>query len=241
MVIRAAELTMDGFRDVTRRADTLLLPIGSIEAHGHHLPLGTDALIPEKMGEMAGQLLGERVILAPTIPYGHSWDLSIFPGTVNVSAEVFSAYVADVGLSYLNWGLTNILFLNGHGGNIPALSMAAERLAAKGARVLTISWWVDFSAEIKTITGGQGHAGEDESSVVLAIRSDLVDMSKARDYGKRLLGNVKMERVASLSYPDALSGRATLATGEQGEAILSLAARRIEEMVRALWAGDLLR
>lgn len=241
MVLRAAELTMDGFHEATKKADTLLLPIGSIEAHGHHLPLGTDALIPEKIGELAGNLLGERVVLAPTINYGHSWELSIFPGTINVAAETFAAYVADVGQSFLSWGFSNLIFLNGHGGNIPSLALAAERVAARGARVLTISWWVDFASEIKAITGGQGHAGEDESSVVLALRPDLVDMSKAVDYRRRLLGSLKMERVAALSYPDALSGRATQATPEQGEAILDLVSRRVAEMIQALWRGDLLR
>lgn len=74
--------------------------------------------------------------------------------------------------------------MNGHGGNINALNLASEKLVNLGADVMVINWWLDFSRDILTVTEGQGHAGEDETSAILYYDETLVHMDKAMKNNK---------------------------------------------------------
>lgn len=222
------------FAQAVAQAPTVIIPVGSIEAHGRHCPLGTDLLIPARIADEVEARLSDSVWVAPPISYGHSWELSVFPGTINVSSETFTAYVADVGRGLAAWGLKNVLLLNGHGGNIAGLTLAAERIADAGARVAVINWWLDYAADILKHASGQGHAGEDETSVVLAIDARLVDMSLAGAHHAKPPLRFKQREVARLLYPEALSGDATLATAEKGSKILDAVVVRVIEAVQYL-------
>ncbi len=232
-------LSTDGFRDAIKTIDTVILPIGSVEAHGRHCPLSTDVIIPERIARDLDAKIGEKVLVAPAIPYGYSKDLSYFPGTVHVSGEVMAAYVSEVALSWVKWGIKTVVLLNGHGGNIPALSLAADRIAGQGVKVLLINWWLHFSKEILAICEGQGHAGEDETSTVLALDASLVDMNKAGVYWPKLITTIKAPEIARYSYPDAMSGDARLATAEKGERIYAAVCERTVEILQDVWADRL--
>lgn len=173
------EQTSDDFKEYCKRINTIIIPIGSVEAHGHHLPIGTDIFSPRLFCENINEKIGDKIWIAPEIPYGQSYDLSIYPGTVTMPSEVMAEYVYYVGKSFYENGIEKIVFLNGHGGNITALSLATEKLVMLGVDVMTINWWLDFSGDILTITEGQGHAGEDETSAILYYNEELVQMDKA--------------------------------------------------------------
>ncbi len=232
------ELTSKAFSEqVLGKIDTVIIPLGTVEAHGMHCPLGTDDLIPENLAVAVEKLFDDKILVAPTVNYGHSWYLAVFPGGLDVSTETLAAYLTDIGKSFLRWQVTKIVFLNGHGGNAGALGIAAEKLADQGASVLTIHWWMDYRKEILAVTTGQGHAGEDETAAVLALRPDLVDMSAASRNFARSIGDVRVRDIALHTYPGALSGDATLATPEKGERILAAVAEAISRTIRAFQNG----
>lgn len=226
--------TMAAFREAVRETDLAILPVGSLEAHGEHLPLGSDILAPVRLAERVAELLEDRVIVYPPVPYGHSWELAVYPGTVNVPDDVFRAYVAAVGISIAESGVRRLAIFNGHGGNVGALRGAAEAIAEHGAEVAVWSWWLDFAPEIRAICQGQGHAGEDETSVLLAIDERRVDMSRAHVHWPEEPLGVRLYRAGGAleTYRWAQSGDATLATREKGERILAVVAERLAEALR---------
>lgn len=234
-------ISMDKFASFIERSDTVLIPVGTVEAHGHHLPLGTDVLIPNEIAEAVDARMGDRILLAPEVNYGHSWYLSIYPGTVDISSETLVNYLFEIGKGFLKWGFQNIIFLNGHGGNNPALTIVSEKLAAQGAKVAIINWWIDFRQEILEICEGQGHAGEDETSVIMAIDDGLVDKTKTRAHWVQLVANVTTKEIARTVYPDALSGDARLAAKEKGDRILDVVVETMVELIEKIRRNELMK
>ena len=223
---------MDSFKEKIKDINTVVIPIGMIEAHGHHCSLATDILIPSKFCEILNKEIGDSIMIAPAVNYGHSWALSPYPGTINVSMEAFSNYVKEIALEFIRNGFKNIVLLNGHGGNASALSPVAEAIANNDGVSVTFHWWIDFKEEILKITEGQGHAGEDETSAVLAIDESLVDMSKATSNNININGRILFKDFGKLIYKDALSGDATKATKEKGEQIYTSVSKRMIEIIK---------
>lgn len=224
-----ANLTSDDFEEKKSKSDLVILPVGSLEAHGHHLPLGTDMFSPRLFCQKLEEKMGDEIWIAPEIPYGQSYELTVYPGTINVPSQVLAEYVYWVGKGLFENGMKKLILLNGHGGNNTALNLACEMLEKIGMDVLLINWWLDYSKEIRAITGAQGHAGEDETSAILYYDSSLVKMDKATKNLNRPLLRVKYKDSAKYCYRDALSGDATKATREQGEKIF---ASVVESMIR---------
>lgn len=223
--------TSDDFKSNIKKSDLVIMPIGMVEAHGHHMPLGTDIFSPRLFCSMIEKRIGDKVWIAPEIPFGQSFDLSFYPGTFSVPSEVLSEYVFHVGKSMLENGLKKLIFLNGHGGNVTALSLASQRLVELGMDVMISNWWVDYSKEILTITEGQGHAGEDETSAILYYNEELVQMDKATKNNKKPLLKINFKDRGRILYENALSGDATLATKEKGKKIFKLLTDRMIETI----------
>lgn len=232
-------LTQAKFRELQGRVNTVIIPIGTIEAHGEHLPLGTDVLIPEGIVERIEAKLGERILVAPSINYGHVWALGVYPGGVDITPDVLTQYVYQVGCSLLKQGFINIILMNGHGGNSPALSTAGEMLADEGALVVTFNWWIDFRSEILECCEGQGHAGEDETAAALAVAEEHCEMSRARVNNRTLIANIKQRGIGRTSYEYGLSGDATKGTREKGERMLDRVAGRMMEIIEKVWRGEI--
>lgn len=230
-VMYMVNVTSDNFSKKVKSIKTIVVPIGSVEAHGHHLPLGTDIFSPRVFCNMLEEKISDLIWIAPEIPFGQSYDLSIYPGTIHVPTEVLAQYIYEVGRSLFENGIKNIIFLNGHGGNVNALNLASEKLMALGVAALTINWWVDYSKDILTITEGQGHGGEDETSAVLFYNESLVEMDKAIDNNRKPTMRMYFKDRGKVIYKDALSGNSTLATKEKGEKIFSLVSDRIIETI----------
>lgn len=237
--MKLAEQRLSTFDLLRQNPPVALLPVGTIEAHGSHCPLGTDTLIPEYLAAQAEAQRPDLLLVAPAVAYGHSWDLGVYPGTLDVAPETLAAYVADIGRSLMRWGITNLILLNGHGGNVPALSIAAERIAEAGGRVALVSWWLDYSRQILEITEGQGHAGEDETSVMLAVDESLVNMAEAGVNWTRPIARIREMKIGLTSLKGALTGDATLATREKGERIVTVIARELADLAERLKRSDL--
>jgi len=143
-------------------ADALVLvPVGSLEQHGPHLPLDTDAVIAEAVAHCVADRLGRReVLVAPPIVYAASGEHQMFPGTASIGSAALSHLLIELTRSMRTWA-RDVVFVNAHGGNSTALTRAVSRLAAEGHSV----GWVPCVTE-----GADAHAGRTETSLMLHLR-----------------------------------------------------------------------
>jgi len=164
---------MEMGEQVPRRTHTLLLPVGTLEAHGI-TSLGTDNEIPARLSEALAERL--NAIVAPTIPFGVTAHLGALAGGTHVLASAFTDYVAAVMTTVSHQGFSNIVVMNGHGGNTEALKDAARRVHEKtGAYIAIFNWWTECRAVSEEVLGAPGgHAGSDETAAMLAIAPEQV-------------------------------------------------------------------
>lgn len=233
-------LTTKQFREwVLGRVDTAVLAVGSIEAHGLHCPLGADNMTPWYLAGEMEKRHPERILVLPAIPYGHTPDLVNWPGTVSIPTEAFSRYISAVGCGVARWGVKNLILMNGHEGNISPLQMAMERIVETGVRVVLINWWLDYRPEIDTVVSKPGHAGEDETSVLLFIAEPDVDMQHASFNPFRPRHSVADRNGVEYALRHATSGDGRSATRAKGEAIATLVNERIDSVLADLWSDHL--
>jgi creatinine amidohydrolase len=160
-------------RLVPSRITTVLLPVGTLEAHGV-VNNGADNTVPESLAvRIAPQV---NALVAPTVKYGVTVTINEYPGTFGISAGTFEQYAYEVMKGLAATGFTNIVVLNGHGPNGPPLRSAAERVFREtDARVLVTEWWTLTADLVRAVYGTEGgHAGNNETGAVLAVRPDLV-------------------------------------------------------------------
>ena len=168
---------------VPERTTTVLLPVGTLEAHGV-APNGSDILVPDSMAlRMAAEL---DALVAPTINYGVNTGLDEFPGTFGISADVLRQTADAVMRGLHASGFKNIIVLNGHGPNFDPLNEAARDVfKTTDARVLVINWWSVTPDITEDVFGTQGgHAGNNETAAVLALRPDLVHEDRYEGEGQ---------------------------------------------------------
>ncbi len=161
---------------VPSHIDTIILPVGTVEAHGSAC-IGTDNFIPQRIAE--GIAERTNALIAPIVNHGITKSLYRYAGSTTVSPEVFAAYIREIIDCFADDGFRNVIIMNGHGGNNSALKQVAhdfhrERLA----NICVVHWWdlcAEMTAEFFQHAGG--HAGTDETAMVQAIDPDLVDWS----------------------------------------------------------------
>jgi creatinine amidohydrolase len=180
-----ARLNWKQFRKlIPGKVNRVLLPVGTIEAHGPGA-LGTDVYIPQYLAQrLAGPL---NALVAPAVPYGLTRSLIGFPGSLTVSPETLTAYVQETAESLARAGFKYIILMNGHGGNNDCLKPIGQQLWRKHrARTLIIHWWQAVEELGQKYFGGTGHAGADELAALMAVDSGLVAKS---DYKKEEAGD----------------------------------------------------
>jgi len=141
-----------------------VVPLGSTEQHGPHLPLDTDTRIATAVARAAAARLGSGWLLAPALSYGASGEHEGFAGTVSIGTEVLRLLLVEYGRSACNW-TPRLVFVNGHGGNVDALAGAVALLRAEGRDV----GWTSC-----LVAGADAHAGHTETSVLLHISPEVV-------------------------------------------------------------------
>ncbi|HPQ37592.1 MAG TPA: creatininase family protein [Synergistaceae bacterium] len=151
----------------------ILLPIGSVEQHGPIGPLGTDYLIPREFAARLEERNPEDRILLPAVPYGVCPYHLGFPGTINIGDETLYAVIKGITRSLLQHGMKKFVFLNGHGGNGPALDKAALEVYQAGGLVAIVDWWV-LAGQINPEWMG-GHGAGQETSVMMAVDPSSVN------------------------------------------------------------------
>ncbi len=232
--MRWAELTWPGFERADKKV--AVLPVGVVEAHGPHLPLGTDALMAIYIAERAAEEAG--ALLMPPIWYGYTYVLDKFPGTISISQETLYRLYRDVFSEAARNGVRYLVVVNGHGGNIDALRMAARDVSkTTGLTIVVVNWWVDLAKEARrrVLETPEGHAAEDETSEVMAAYPHLVkEVPRDADEWVEARYAVYGREVYQLTYRKAVQGYASKASREKGEAILRAAVEELVQLIKAL-------
>jgi creatinine amidohydrolase/Fe(II)-dependent formamide hydrolase-like protein len=240
------ELTWPEARDRLRRVDVALLPVGSIEQHGPHLPLDTDAFDADHLARRVAEACqGTKPIVLPLVPYGVAYHHQDFKGTISISPESLSQLVYDIGMSAARNGISKLVIINGHGGNGPALHFAAQMIN-RDAHIFTCVDTGETSApdiDALSETPNDVHAGEIETSTALATRPQLVKLDKAKsfvpEFSSRYL-NFSSKRsvgwygqMAKIS-PEGVLGDPTRATPEKGRRMWETMVKHLVEFVEAI-------
>jgi creatinine amidohydrolase len=161
--------------------DIAIVPVGSNEQHGPPNPLGTDHLIAKGIAEEVAKRTG--VVCLQVIPFGVSPHHKQFWGTIFVSARTFKKYVREACLALKYYGVRRIVIVNGHGGNLAALTELARELRGDGVFVSVFQWWTATGKLLPKLFADEErrHAAAEETSFNLAMHPHLVDLSKAVD------------------------------------------------------------
>jgi creatinine amidohydrolase len=152
---------------------TVLVPVGTLEAHGI-TSLGTDSELATRLAEVLADRL--NAFVAPTIPYGVTAGLGALAGGTHVRADAFAGYVAAVATTLTHQGFRNIVVMNGHGGNNEALRDSLRQVHEEtGAYVASFQWWTECYSICEEVFGAPGgHAGVDETAAMIAVAPDQV-------------------------------------------------------------------
>jgi creatinine amidohydrolase len=246
--LKAAEINALAARDAV-----VIVPVGSTEQHGPHLPTQVDSLLVGEIARRAARLAAAStpVVVAPTVWSGLAEHHMSLGGTLSLDFATFLALLRCICRSLLRQGFRRILLLNGHGGNIAALTVVVNELAVElAAPIATTSYWPLASEAFGRILERQKnvrHACEAETSMLLALAPDLVDMSRAADAvgptSRELAEVVGSEAVhrwrsfKSRTHHGAI-GDPRAASASKGERLLSAAAEAVAGVVanEEFWA-----
>ncbi len=236
-------LRRDEIADASEAGAAVLLPVGSIEQHGAHLPVNTDIAIATAVCVRATEVSEPpSAVVAPPVWSGYSPHHMNLPGTLTLDLNTFQALIYETCVGIWHHGFRKILVVNGHGGNTGPLAGAAQRLTSAGHPVLSCGAGglvgddldVIFERRVK----GGGHACEVETSVMLHLYPESVEMTKAVDYvDLRSQGFTEVGiTVPSVFAPDdpGVRGYPTIATAEKGRRFVELAAERLADIIRLL-------
>jgi creatinine amidohydrolase len=209
--------------------DSAITIFGSCESHGPHLPLGPDLFVPTEIARRAALRL-PRTVVVPGVPFGTSIHYNRFPLSVTLRFETTIAVAEDIFTSLIENGILRIVILNGHDGNIPALEIAARNVKNRfkdATLVYLPAWWNITGAKMAEefeVWSGLGHGGEGETSIMMAVRPDLVDLELAESQVPHDV--ITLSDFATIIWDigeitaTGATGDSTKATHEKGEKML---------------------
>lgn len=228
--------------DVVSSHAFAILPLGSLEFHGPHNPLGADSIIISGVAEQVAARTGG--LLFPTIMFtqcpAHT---AHFRGTLSVRPEVMTMYFADVLRSILHLGFRRIFVLNGHDGNIGPGRGAVAQVADedKEAVLLFASWWEFLPGDLmkslglfRQTNGGHGHGGPLETSAVAAFRPDLIHLEQAKDLPEppELAGGAPyfLQKSVAANWP-GYSGHVSESSAAKGKRLAAISEDEIVKLI----------
>jgi creatinine amidohydrolase len=244
------ELSWPEVRDLQAAKPVIIIPTGAIEQHGPHLPLEVDSRIAEKLAEAAARKVRPNfpILVTPVVSVGASGEHMSFPGTLSLSTDAFMVVARQILGCLIQHGFDHFFFLNGHGGNEEALKLVARTVREEHEVIITASsYWQLAREEIRSVRespgGGMNHGGEEETSLMLFLRPDLVNMAVAEANPLRwrssyLAGNyaqdppVAFGRKRSDIAPMGHNGDPTLASSEKGRRLFDAIVEAVAHFVK---------
>ncbi len=250
---RYDDLTWLEVREAVAARKAILIPIGSIEDHGPHLPLNTDNVIVESVCFEVARRAPDEFLSLPVLPVGFEDHHMDFPGSLTSSMETLLNYFADAAISIARHGFTHIMLVNGHGSNAALVELAARKaVIATGAIVAAMAGNAAVEDTLvrdliarhrKSERGGIGHACEYETALMLYLRPDLVQMDKAvKEMGQLALKYFSWDHPTPAVYAwmdwwsrfseTGVAGDPTVATREFGELLFNATVERMIDLLR---------
>lgn len=230
------EITMPAFIQGLSKTRTVIVPFGSVEEHGAHLPLGTDTVHVYELAREAGKI--RPLFIAPPVWYGLCKSTSEHPGTITISGTTLRLLAIEIVTSLYRHGLRNFILISGHAGrtHMAALIDAGEeilkRLKEAKVAVLTVLNLVAEIADTLVETENDSHAGEVETSLMKYLRAEQITGTSPREYPafpKHIL--VRNKRAF---WPGGVWGDPAKSSREKGESILKNEARLLAELASKL-------
>ena len=242
------DLTTENFTDLDRERLVAILPVGAVEQHGPHLPVGVDAAINAGIVARAVELMPQScpALVLPMMPVGKSDEHLAFPGTSTLSHETLGRVWYELGEGVHRAGLRKILFFNSHGGQPQLLEIVCRDLRVKRGMFAASTMWpqlIDISDLFDAVEIKHGiHGGQIETSMMLHLHPELVDMARAENF---VPVTMQVERESELLgrgaayfgwqaqdlHPTGASGNAAKATAELGKELVERAARGLSRVV----------
>ena len=224
---------------IKKGVDAVMIPIGTTEQHGPHMPLDTDCFIARSLAERAAGLAEEQglsVLVAPTLNVTLSWYHMQFPGSIRLSTTTFFEVFREICDSLVHHGFERLVAVNGHAGNIGVLTAALGDTTSSAIQVEVVSYWTLVDARrmadaCLSDAGGVGHAGEVETSIALALEAGLaVNERLPAPPGRALVpgepggppaGGIVRSPRPLLESPSGVYGDPSQARPELGELVLA--------------------
>jgi creatinine amidohydrolase len=245
LAVRLDEMSWTEVREVLKKPNVVVLPLGSTEQHGAHLPLNVDVVCGTYLAENAARKVMEnhnvQVLVAPTLPYTYVAFHKMYPGTVGVRLETLTKVIEEVVTSFLEQGFNNIITLTTHSENACPMEVALRVVAEhwqKATLVGVTSLGLGFdvrSGIAKAGNAGLGHGLEVETSMVMVEQPELVHLDRAIIGSRKLplsekyIGATGFDRSKGVLYytgtkgfeKSGIQGNPTMASKGEGEKILS--------------------
>lgn len=244
-----AQYTAREFAALDRAQLVAVLPVGAIEQHGPHLPLSVDqAILDGMIGATLPHLDPDcPAVFLPTLPVGKSNEHASYPGTLSFSAQTLMSMWMEIGANVAAAGVRKLVILNSHGGQIAVMDIVARDLRIRHGMLTVAANWFAMGFPPGLLSAEEErfgiHAGDMETSVMLALHPDLVDMSQARNFQSAAQGLAQDNRHLGLTpagrigwqaqdlNPAGVCGNASVATAQKGRAFLDHAGRQIATLL----------
>lgn len=227
------DITMTEFEAALDGTKTMVVPYGTVEAHGTHLPLSTDTMIIEEAVRRAA--LEREFFLAPAVNYGVCTSTAVHPGTLTISADTLRGLTRDIVRSGYDKGVRNFILISGHGGGLHSSAMreAGESLTGelKDATIAALVIYDILPKEARAIgeTKQDSHAGELETSLILHINESLVKGRSKEEYPQ--LPRPIIARDKLKYWPGAVHGNPEKATEDKGRKLMDVMVKSVVELV----------
>lgn len=242
--------------DALSRTTVVVIPFGATEQHGRHLPLETDARIGEELVSRLDAACDSRLLVLPVQWLGLSTHHMDFAGTISATVDTYLALATDIISSIAHAGFQKILVLNSHGGNASALDVVLTkvRMSFANTRIVLVTYWNAAAEQLRglreSVEGGMGHACELETSLMLAVKPDVVHESSLEPDGrwstsqflaKDMLasGSASVSRAFADISAHGGVGDPRTASAEKGEQFFDAIVGRLRELVEELEAGKI--
>ena len=254
---RYEEFTWPEIREAVAQNRVAVLPVGTVEQHGPHLPLVTDVLTAGEMSRLAVERVPDESVLLPPVYYSFNEHHMDFPGTIAIEGQTIINYVTDIGRSLARHGFRKILLVNGHGSNVPFLDVAARNITNRTEAICAMApWWSLIPKPLlrelreSEYPGGMAHGCELETSVLLHLRPDLVEMEKAEkdiSFQATEFFYWDLEGPSPIFFQEWFSrysrtgtvGDPTKATAEKGRRFVEAVVERLAGLIREFRAREI--
>jgi len=249
MSIYFSDQSWPQLKELIEKNALIIFPIGQTEEHGMHLPVKTDALIAEEVAKRIGERLEDKIplLVMPTVWSGYSMkSVAEWPGTIRLKPETFMNMIFDICASIIEMGFKKIILISAHGNHTGMLRTVVRRVADEYGVYMALTFPVlmakkEFEKISKAGKGGSCHAGEYETSLMLYLAEELVDITKVTSKDKLTF--------SSKFYPDkvfwstwsvqksktGIYGDSTVATKEAGKKIMQATVNNYVEFIKEFY------